>query len=300
MKTYSSKPAIGETLENVVCDFCGGKDRIPYLPCEGFSFVKCADCGLIYQNPRPAGMTVLGRYEEDYFKYELENEDNFFNLMLLGLKDARFPDIEREVFAPEGEGRRTGLFLDIGCATGKLLEHARGRGWREQGVEVCRPSVEYARTKRNIRIFLGTLEQAAFPAETFSVIHGSHVIEHVPSPRAFIREIYRILRPGGYALLTTPNVDGWQAGFFRQRWRSAIADHLYLFSKRCLRKFFKNEGFAVEIVKTWGGLAAGMGPKFLKRILDKAAKLFGAGDVMMFRLRKRPLTRGELPSDLRH
>jgi ubiquinone/menaquinone biosynthesis C-methylase UbiE len=43
-----------------------------------------------------------------------------------------------------------------------------------------------------------------FPAETFDVIYASHVLEHVPDDRLAMRELYRVLRCGGWAILQVP------------------------------------------------------------------------------------------------
>ena len=67
------------------------------------------------------------------------------------------------------------------------------------------------------------------------------------------------------------------------RWRSAIRDHLYLFSARTLRAVLEDEGFSVEYVGTWGGWPAGMRPVRLKRPMDRLAKRLGLGDVMVVR-----------------
>jgi len=219
------------------------------------------------------------RYDEDYFAYELENEQNFFGLMWKALGDVRFfQDIEAV--------RGPGSILDVGCATGRLLEEMKKRGWREKGVEVCGPSAAYGRETRGVDILTGTLEEAELPSKSFDVVHASHLIEHLTDPALFLRELNRILKDGGYALITTPNVAGLQALLLKKQWRSAIADHMYLFSTRTLRRMLEREGFAVEHVKTWGGIAVGLAPQPLKRLLDAAAKRFGFGDVMVMRARK--------------
>lgn len=50
------------------------------------------------------------------------------------------------------------------------------------------------------------LTQIPFPAESFDVVYASHVLEHVPDDRQAMREIVRILKPGGWAVLQVPIV----------------------------------------------------------------------------------------------
>ena len=91
-----------------------------------------------------------------------------------------------------------------------------------------------------------------------------------------------MLKPGGFAVITTPNVDGFQARLFRAGWRSAIADHLVLFSRRTLGKLLLDAGFTVLDSVTWGGLAVGTAPALIKKPVDRLAKKLGFGDVVLF------------------
>jgi len=274
MKTYSSIPGL-EGRRAVPCALCGSRLARTFLKAADYSFVRCRGCGLVYQNPQPVFEDLRHRYAEDYFRYELENEANFFQLMLLGLADVGF-ERRAAAFAPGGR------FLDVGCATGMLLEHMRGRGWEVRGVDLCRQSVEYARRRRELEVFAGTLFEAAFPPESFAVVHFSHLLEHIPEPREFLLEVRRILAPGGLAIITTPNVSGLQARLFGKRWRSAIADHLILFSKKTLGALLGQTGFRTLATQTWGGLALGTAPGWLKPPADRLAKRWGFGDVMLF------------------
>jgi len=278
VKTYSTIPG-RERSRIIPCNLCGGRRSRRILESRDYTFVRCSDCALCFQNPQPVFDDLKDRYGQNYFEYELRNEENFFHLMKLGLRDIRF--FER-TSAPE-QSRR---FLDVGCATGMLLEHMRERGWKVQGVELCRESAEHGIRRRKLDIFIGTLDQAGFPDSSFPVVHFSHLIEHVPDPKAFFLEVRRILAPGGYVVVVTPNIDGLQARLFRERWRSAIADHLTLFSKKTLRRMLAATGYQVLQTVTWGGLAKGSVPAGVKRPVDFLAKRAGFGDVVLVLARK--------------
>lgn len=278
MKTYSSTPAT-EQLKSINCNICGSNSFKPYLKLKDFSYKKCRVCGLVFQNPQPIFHDLKNRYGEKYFQYEFTNEENFFKLMLLGLKDIGFNHSVLTNWQDK-------TFLDIGCATGRLLFYFKQRNWKVQGVEICDESVQYGRTRRHVPIFKGTLEQARYKDKSFSLIHFSHLIEHVTDPRSFLLEVRRVLKSKGFAVITTPNICGFQARLFKTKWRSAIGDHLFLFSKKTLKRLLQQTGFKVHKVVTWGGLALGTAPSWIKKPVDKLAKRWGFGDVMLFLVSK--------------
>jgi 2-polyprenyl-3-methyl-5-hydroxy-6-metoxy-1,4-benzoquinol methylase len=283
MKTWST-PAHSGPVSTVPCALCGGRVFHPALRCEGFGYVRCGGCGLVQMNPQPETASVHERYGNahggDYLQYERANEAAFLALQLKTLEDAH---LDREPFFNESKRR----FLDIGCATGALLEKMRETGWEVSGVEISAPMAEYGKQNRNLAISTLPLEANGFEDNHFIVVHASHLIEHLNSPGVFVREVYRILDDGGLFLVTTPNIAGLQARLSGGRWRSAIYDHLYLFSVRTLSALLRSEGFLIEQVVTWGGIAKGAAPALIKKTADRLAKKTGCGDVMMIKARKR-------------
>lgn len=279
MKTFSKRPGADEASRHVRCVVCGADSAREHWRCEGFGFVRCDACGHIYQDPQPAAGDLIDRYDEEYAAYEVENAENFLDLMLKGLADVSF-------FELLDSARVDRSLLDIGCATGALLEHAASRGFRVQGVEVCEPAARYGVEHRGVPIAVGTLDEADLGDARFGAAHFSHVIEHVNDPRAFLRAVRERLVPGGFMVLVTPNAAGLQARLFGPNWRSAIADHVHLFTARNLRRMLGDEGFRVVAAQTWGGLGTGTAPRWVKRPVDRLAKRFGFGDVVLLLSRR--------------
>ena len=282
-------PVSAGKSEVLPCAVCGGSVFYPLLNCGEFSFVSCKSCSLVQRNPQPVKEEIIARYKSlygnDYLSYELENEASFLKLQQLALKDAGFYRLEKTLFARK-RNLDTPSVLDIGCATGTVLESLRERGWQTAGVEIS-PSAIYAQKTRKLNIKNLPLEENNFPPRSFDVILASHLIEHLNDPRLFFTEINRILKNNGYIFITTPNISGFQARLFGSAWRSAIFDHLYLFSVSTLKKLLAGTGFKIESLRTWGGLAAGTAPLWLKKTADFLAKLLNCGDVMIIRAKKR-------------
>lgn len=280
MKTWSKKPSSGEAHRHVRCTVCGADDAPVTWECGDFRFVRCRECGHYYQNPQPEPSDLLDRYDEEYRDYEIENDANFLSLMLQGLADVSF-------FQRLAQRSTAPSLLDIGCATGSLLEHAKGLGVQVQGVEVCVPAAHYGIEHRGVPIEVGTLDDVDFADAGFDAIHFSHVIEHVPDPRSFLERVHLLLRPGGLGVVVTPNTSGLQARLFKERWRSAIADHVHLFSRRNLTRLLTECGFRIVKMKTWGGLGVGTAPRWIKGPVDRLAKAFGFGDVVLILFTRR-------------
>ncbi|MDR0551585.1 MAG: class I SAM-dependent methyltransferase [Spirochaetaceae bacterium] len=282
IKTWSTPPPDGADARDdsggsPPCIICGGTKFSRSLVCEGFSFVKCCKCGLVRQNPPGDPASVLERYNKyDYLGYELQNEMRFFNLERVSLIDIGLPSIEKVLF-----GRGQNKFLDVGCATGALLNFMRGRGWQVAGVEISRAQAAFARNERGLDVRPLPLEDAGFAAGSFDVIHAAHLIEHLVRPDTFVRKAAELLNQDGLFIITTPNIDGFQARLFGHKWRSAIYDHLYLFSRSTLSTLLVKNGFYILKTVTWGGLADGCVPRRIKHFADRAAKRLNIGDVMI-------------------
>jgi SAM-dependent methyltransferase len=273
-------------VRRVPCSLCGGLSFAHLWDCGGFSFVRCRGCGLIQQNPQSEPAAVASRYEESYLHYEKENQYAFRDLELLALDDLGLTAAAEPLFALAREKGRKPRVLDVGCATGALLAALRDSGWEPQGVEISAAQASYGKAGFGLPIHAGTLESAAFPDTSFDLVHASHLIEHLNDPAAFLEEAARVLGPGGILVLTTPNADGLQARLLGPKWRSAIFDHLYLFSLRSLAALLESHGFAVQKSATWGGWAKGLRPAFIKRPLDRLAKRCGFGDVVAILARR--------------
>jgi len=103
-------------------------------------------------------------------------------------------------------GAHGGRFLDIGCASGNLIEHAQKMDWECFGVELSVAMRKRAEQRTGRPIF-ASIAEAKETGLRFDSITMFGVIEHTEDPVATMREVSDLLAPGGMISLSTPNFD---------------------------------------------------------------------------------------------
>jgi len=101
--------------------------------------------------------------------------------------------------------------LDVGCGDGKLtLRAASVIGTTKiYGIDVIAETIERAK-ENGINVRSGDLSQRfPFEDESFDVVLASEIIEHIFNTDSFLKEIHRVLRVGGYTVISTPNLSSW-------------------------------------------------------------------------------------------
>jgi SAM-dependent methyltransferase len=173
---------------------------------------------------------------------------------------------------PQGRG---GALLDVGCNTGELTARVARRfgATRVVGIELLEEHAEAAR-KRGIEGIVADVDEGLpFGDEEFDMVHSNQVIEHVRRTDNFLREIRRVLAPGGLACLSTNNLASWHnivalgLGYqptpmhvsdevvvgnpldpWRGRQHEAGRTHLRLFTARALSELADYHGLRTELL----------------------------------------------------
>jgi len=250
-------------LEYVLCDHCGAECRTArYTRGDGMAVVCCGNCALAFLNPRPRPELVPTLYDPAYFTGEAAATRQGGLRLDLGagsghgsLQREQLDWVTQTLTLRQGAlaGRR---ILEIGCATGDLLQALQERGVRGSGVELSAFAAEHARG-RGLDVFCGTLEEySARCTERFDAILAFELIEHVLSPAAFLGQVAKLLQPGGLLLLSTPNFACTRR--YGAQWSGLTGsfEHLYFFDQATLGKLTAAKGFVpvtVESTKYLGG-----------------------------------------------
>jgi len=231
------------TPERVRCPVCGSDAHTRhFLVKSGYDLYRCADCDhlVVHPIPSPEQLARLYSFEAGYQTHAASPGE---------ADRPAHPKFEQRVDRIRRH-RANGRLLDVGCSYGAFLTVARSRGFDASGVELSPDTAALARAK-GFEVFVGSLFDARFPDASFDVVHAGDVIEHLADPRGFVREIRRILAPGGLCVVATPN----HAAFFPQatlrleRWlgipwsHSTPPQHLHQFSTASLARLLAASGF---------------------------------------------------------
>jgi 2-polyprenyl-3-methyl-5-hydroxy-6-metoxy-1,4-benzoquinol methylase len=162
-----------------------------------WKYVMCLDCGLVSIDPHPSADELSGNY--DSYLPESPEEIRQWKTMMrpIVVKSAKL--IETEL------GNNPGRLLDIGSGYGFFLEEMKTRGWEVGGVELSETGRKYTRSRIDVPVHSDPLESLCLPENHYDVVTLFYVVEHLPDPVSTIREVRRILSPGGVVLLRWPH-----------------------------------------------------------------------------------------------
>lgn len=215
-----------------------------------YDYNACTDCELIFQNPKPSSQDIAAFYPDEYDVYEEGSRLKKIPLLRKAklahyfgynhLKTSTYHRLLARIsfFVNKGEYEipfvPNGSLLDIGCGNGRFLHGMQQLGWQVKGVEFNDHAVNTCRKSR-LDVHHGDLFSAQFDDASFDVINLSHVIEHVPDPKALFIEMSRLLKPKGLLVLKTPNSKALGRALFDTKWfANEVPRHLYLFSQKNL------------------------------------------------------------------
>jgi SAM-dependent methyltransferase len=258
-----------------------------------FQSKECPHCRLLWLDPRPTPESIAECYRDYYTHEELPSggeqarplaalRDRLREAILCGYfgyrhlhRDhrlcryggllSRIPLLRhRAIYDDLGDrfpafvDRKDNLLVDVGCGRGDFLGRMKTLGWNVLGIEPDPVSAALAE-RRGIPVFRGTLNEAALPDATADQVVMSHVLEHLYDPHSVIYECFRILRPGGRLVISTPNADSLGHRWFRHDWRGLEPPrHLFIYSGPSLRKILERRPFRICQITTRSYLARGI------------------------------------------
>ncbi len=228
------------------CDICAGTKFQRRLSANdwrtaiagSFEYVSCEQCGLTQLNPQPSTATLASAYPDWLWRDEITRGRTMPSRVTstLNVLAAQFSNPE--------------TLLDVGCGPGSFLTGARMRGWQTRGIESSSSQVEYCRTNGLDVTFVDDFSTMPDDGMRYSAVTFNHVLEHVPSPVAYLRKAFSLLRPGGRVVVAVPNFDSLSARVFGQYWMHLDAPrHLYQFTPLSLERCVTAAGGRVTAIR---------------------------------------------------
>lgn len=138
-------------------------------------------------------------------------------------------------------GRKPLRVLDAGCGTGALLDHLQTRpGVEVFGLDFSGQALAYTRQRGHLHLVQGDLTRLPFPDGTFDVVTALDVVEHIREDEGALREVNRVLRPGGVLLVSVPA--------FRFLWgpHDTALQHFRRYTAGELAALMRRSGFRVS------------------------------------------------------
>ena len=239
-------PHAWETVNCLYCNSSQHKIHEKFGSDLQFTYVKCLECGLIYQSPRPKFDDVfLHAAYGEYFYYDENFQDTEEDLMGW---DKELQEIRKY------DTKQTDI-LDVGSCMGSFLKVAQKHYPECVGNEVARNMAAYTEAHLNLKVHTASFTDINF-TEKFSCIHMSHVIEHIPNPQEWLQKAKAILDKDGILAMSVPNMNSLDRRFklFLKRiglrkgvWKdnTRTPDHLFEPTAESTLRFFKDNGFKV-------------------------------------------------------
>lgn len=235
--------------ENVNCMFCNSANSKLYERYGSdlqFTYVKCKDCGLVYQSPRP-------RYDEEFI------EAAYGEYFVLS-ESYTYSKKNNEIWMKELKeilkyDKKQDSILDIGTSMGDFLNAAKEKYNYCEGVEISTKMAEFTEKALSIKVNNGYFEDIDFTRK-FSCIHMSHVIEHIPTPKLWLDKAKSILEKDGILAMSVPNMFSLDRRFklflkriklVKGKWKdnTRTPDHLFEPTIKSTLIFLEANGFEV-------------------------------------------------------
>lgn len=229
----------------VMCNNCGEDDtKVMFRAGEAqrHQIVKCKRCGLIYANPRveePVDVLLARKVGA-----ELSETEKLYTRQRVEKEQLQIRDYSKSRATLNALNPDRGVLLEIGSGFGYLIAAFKSDGWTVVGIDPDGHACEHARDMNHVDARTGTLASVAIDSHSVDVVVMNHVIEHVPDPIALLKDISRILKPGGRLVMETPCYDTLMFKLLGRRERSLSCNgHIYFYTADSLKRAYESAGF---------------------------------------------------------
>lgn len=137
--------------------------------------------------------------------------------------------------------------LDVGCGWGVTLGALERRGYRAEGLDISRRSLERLDRPGRELIEADLVKTLPTDAKAYDAVVALDVIEHIDDDRSAVTNLCRLTRPGGIAIVSVPALPELFTEFDR------VQGHRRRYLPETLKRAFTGSDFTIEQLLWWGG-----------------------------------------------
>ena len=245
-ETVNTPVEVNSGQDVISCPFCNSDSATAFRECA--DIVTCSSCGLIYLRTRPNAQEMYRISQEyaDDTSY-IRPPDDIAVAKQSGLRRKELVDEIIDGYL----GKQKGVWLDVGCGWGALLDEVRERGFIPRGIELTRKNVDFAVMQLEIPVSNSQLPDSTLAKNSCTVISMIHVLQYMPQPRQALEKIYDSLEEGGLFCGIVPNIFSFCSEALKENWTWLDPTHHYIhFSPETLTRALLEAGFNVEKIFT--------------------------------------------------
>lgn len=236
------------------CDLCGSKNskllRSVFFLGSKFTFVRCLDCGLVYQNPMLDKESLKAIYEtEEYWEHKHKSNTNSIMLNYYSyLEDTdirkRNADIRIKWIKsclPQGS-----TVLDLGCSDGLFVHALLGAGYNAKGIDASASLIEFGHKRYGVDIVNSDFEDDWPHTQLFDAITCYATLSNFVNPSRVFSSIHKHLKPGGSLFLNFGDYNRFVSRILKSRLYLYRPTACTLYSRKIIKDYLDKYGFEIK------------------------------------------------------
>jgi len=183
-----------------------------------------------------------------------EVQGNFYGQAYYGSEEGKFSKLLEPIFNANHNRNANGFYkrfhpktvLEVGCGRGYILSALKKVGCKVQGIESA-DAADWILNNPEVDVH-GVRDGESWPVadESIDLVIIWHVFEHVSDPVEVLKEMKRVLAPGGTICISVPNIKSLQAGLQLSSWfHLDVPRHLYHFSIDGIEQMVDAQGMQI-------------------------------------------------------
>ena len=198
-----------------------------------YEMVRCLRCGLLFASEIYDNQTITDLYKDSEFEY-FQELDGLVKTYSSLFKYISFYNVSKD------------NFLDIGCANGFLIKEAKKFGFANvNGSEISLKAINSAHKSVKDSIMQGPFNQKNYSENFFDVVFFAMIIEHFENPNKFLKDVYKILKPGGLLIGITHDEKNFLSRLLKNKHPIINDEHISVFDKMTLKNIIKKNNFEI-------------------------------------------------------